>query len=107
MRLAGALVLVASLLIAGCASPLLGASAPQPAPTGPDGVFSATDAFPGDYSTLKPVMAHKGAFKLGEQKVTLVKSTLDGADIQIYVMRPDTTQKVPVVLDAGPYFPPL
>lgn len=99
-----ALIVLLALLAAGCVSPAALDAQQAAAGAGP---FSATDAFAGTYDPSEWRVAAKGPYAVGEQAVTLVKSELDGADIMVYVMRPDTAEKVPVVLDAGPYFPPL
>lgn len=94
-----------ALVAAGCVSPAV-----QTASTdaeGADGVFSATDAIPGDYDTKEWRLPTLGPFTDVLQEVTLVTSELDGVDIMIYVMRPDATERVPVIANAGPYFPPL
>ncbi|HWH08994.1 MAG TPA: CocE/NonD family hydrolase, partial [Candidatus Thermoplasmatota archaeon] len=106
MRALAHALLATLLLTAGC----LGAAV-DPAGTGAgaDAVFSGTDVFPGRYATDKFVVAGRGPFAVGEQSVTLVPEGLGGADIMVYVMRPDVPEgtRVPVIVDAGPYFPPL
>lgn len=101
----GRSLLLAALVAAGCVTP----ATLTTESSGVEGVFSTTDAFPGDYSATEYRVAAPGPHAVGEQSVTLVPSALDGADIMVYVMRPDVPDgvKVPVILDAGPYFPPL
>ncbi|HVM45251.1 MAG TPA: CocE/NonD family hydrolase, partial [Candidatus Thermoplasmatota archaeon] len=99
-------LLAAALLLAGCVGPSLDAAAREDAPEG-DGVFSGTSVVAGKHSTKAHRLLERGPFTDLLQEVTLLPSALDGADIQIYVMRPDTDARVPVIADAGPYFPPL
>jgi len=100
-------------LLVGAIGGCLGAAPPgalsPSAGTGAGSAFSHTDVFPGNYSTTEAVTARVGPYGVGSQEVTLVPSDLDGSDIMVYVMRPDVPAgtRVPVILDAGPYFPPL
>ncbi|MCA1811772.1 MAG: CocE/NonD family hydrolase [Halobacteriales archaeon] len=100
--------LAAALLLAGCLQ------APDTTPTDPPaaavGGFSHTAVFPGTYSTKASAkVLQAGPYAIGGGEVTLLKSQLDGVDIEIGVVRPTVPDgvRVPVIADASPYFSPL
>lgn len=97
--------LVVALLVAGCVTPGAVRPASTTTPTG-DARFTATSVFPGDYSTKGPV-AHvlvDGPLAIRTPDLVQLKAKADGADLQMAVIRPDTSEKVPVILLASPYF---
>ena len=101
-----AFVLVIAFL-AGCAAPAathLQNGATDPAAAG----FSHVAVFPGAYDLSKN--SHTlvaGTLSILPGEVTKIKSKLDGADIEIGFIRPDTKDPVPVIVDASPYYAPL
>lgn len=60
---------------------------------------------PSDYSHL----SKQGRFKAMPQKIVELESKLDGATIQMGLVRPKAAkgEKVPVIVDASPYYHPL
>lgn len=97
---------LAALTLAGCLA------APAPAPLAIEapksGVFSATAVFPGAYDLAGPYARPlvRGAFAILEPVVEMLPSEVDGAAIQVGIVRPDVPEgtRVPVIVDASPYY---
>ncbi len=67
--------------------------------------FQSEGDYSGDYSKA----SSKGRYKIGEQKIVELESKIDGVTIQMGLVRPKVPsgRKVPVVVDASPYYHPL
>lgn len=99
-------------LLAGCAAP---ADEPAPATSAPDTNGQAVggapgsraqSVFPGTYNfteNYSQVLTAGTLAILPGQRV-VIPSPIDGADIEMGINRPDTTEKVPILVFASPYF---
>ncbi len=72
--------------------------------------FSDTAVYEGDYATYKDLdfshVLEDGPLDFLPQELVELESTVDGAEVQIGIVRPDVPEgeKVPVVVHASPYF---
>jgi len=94
--------LIAACLVATClaiAAPAAPAQQVLPCDFGSGGDYSA------DYAKVSEI----GPYKIGEQKIVELKSKVDGVVIQMGIIRPvvPTGARVPVIVQASPYFHPL
>ncbi|MDD5503442.1 MAG: CocE/NonD family hydrolase [Candidatus Thermoplasmatota archaeon] len=75
------------------------------------GGFSNTSVFPGTYDASGDFSfpLDNGNYTALPEEVTYLVSEYDGVDIQLCVIRPNVPEgvKVPVVVDAGPYYYPM
>ncbi|MGB0651574.1 MAG: CocE/NonD family hydrolase [Thermoplasmatota archaeon] len=69
--------------------------------------FTDTAVFSGDYDTEVMRTLTQGPFGIGASEAVVLESALDGVDIEMLVVRPDSSEPVPVVLIASPYFFPF
>lgn len=102
------LAVVALVLAAGCVTP--GAVKPTSvdAAGATDASFSSTSVFPGTYRVGDKVshVVTNGMLSMLKPELVQFRSKLDGADLQLAVMRPDVPAgtKVPVIALGSPYF---
>lgn len=93
-------MLAVTMLVAGCVS----------APSATD-TPAAVDVFPGSYVTSGAFsrVLNDGPHALLPGEVITLRSDLDGAAIQVGLVRPDVPEdaRVPVIVEASPYFRPL
>lgn len=75
------------------------------------GGFSNTSVFPGEYDTSSTYSRtlNDGQYEPMGDEIIYLESELDGADIQIGLVRPNVPNgtKIPIVVEAGPYFYPM
>ena len=94
---------------ASCLCLIVLASIVAVAPAGAQQLLPCDYGSSGDYSGDYAKVSEPGPYKIGEQEIVELESDLDGATIQMAVIRPKTPPdvKVPVIVQASSYFHPL